>query len=67
MWNQLYKFIFIAHEQKEIVGRLLAFSIEKLDSVVEAFSEWLKTRRTDECAYFLINRLPPEYKVFIIS
>jgi FAD/FMN-containing dehydrogenase len=62
----VHEFVFKAHEQKEVFAGLVLFPPEKLDSIVEAFSLWLKNRGPDESAAFSIGRLPPENKVFII-
>jgi FAD/FMN-containing dehydrogenase len=62
----VYEFIFKAHEQKEVFAGVLAFSPDKLDSLVEAFNLWLKNRGPDEDGSFTICRMPSENKVFII-
>ena len=63
----VYEFIFKAHEQKEVFAGVLAFTPDKLDTLVEAFNTWLKNRGPYEDGYLTICRMPPEYKVFIIT
>ena len=61
----VYEFIYKAYEQKEVFAGFKVFPSEKLDSLVEAFNLWLKTRGPDEDIVFTISRFPPENKVII--
>ncbi|RIA98819.1 hypothetical protein C1645_685396 [Glomus cerebriforme] len=62
----IYEFVYKAHEQKEIFAGNLAFSSEKLESLMEAMNLWLKNRGPDEGISMCITRIPPKFEPAIV-